>query len=480
MGQEITSSHFTSSDFEHFAHQLELETQLLQCWFRDQTFSQQDLVGGYELEAWLLNNNYQPSSINQAFLDEAQSPLLSPELAQFNIELNTVPHTLNKYIFRDFARDYQSHWQFCQQVAERLDCHLLSIGILPTLEERHLTLDNISRMKRYYALNEQVLRHHQDKAFDFKLSGRQSLQSRYQNVMLEAASTSLQIHMQVPQAMAVPYYNAAILISAITVAVGANSPYLFGKDLWAETRIPVFEQAVNIGGFGGAAKGPLHRVSFGTGFARESLMECFSENQNHYPVLLPMKFESELRQMKHLSLHNGTIWRWNRPLLGFDAAGVPHLRIEHRVIASGPSIDDNIANMALFYGLAQFYANHETAPDKQMEFATARDNFYTAARHGIDDRISWPGCERCSIRHLVLNHLLDEAETGLNRLGIDRADIDYYLGIIEARMESQQTGSQWQRKFIEQHGPDMACMTQTYYANQQSHEPVHKWDYVSQ
>ena len=185
-------------------------------------------------------------------------------------------------------------------MAERLDCHLLSIGILPTLDEQHLTLDNISRMKRYYALNEQVLRHHQGKAFDFKLSGRQSLQSHYQNVMLEAASTSLQIHLQIPQTMAVRYYNASILLSAITVAVGANSPYLFGKDLWAETRIPVFEQAVNIGGFGGAYKGPVHRVSFGTGFARDSLMECFTENLDHFPVLLPMKFESELRQMKHL------------------------------------------------------------------------------------------------------------------------------------------------------------------------------------
>ncbi|MCW9013631.1 MAG: glutamate-cysteine ligase family protein [Gammaproteobacteria bacterium] len=479
MGQEIKTSHFSAQDFDHFQQRLDEETRLLAQWFSDSQFAQHDLVAGYELEAWLIDSDGQPSPSNKKFLDAANSPLLTPELAQFNVELNTDPETLRHTVLSDFEKSFNSHWRYCQQIAEQLDCYLLSTGILPTLETRHLTLANISELKRYRALNEQVLDQRKGKPFQLKITGHESLTSTHQDVMLESAATSLQIHLQVPQDMAVRYYNAAILLSAPMVAISANSPFLFGKDLWAETRIPVFEQSVNVGGFSGAAHGPIHRVSFGTAYARESLMECFEENLDHFPILLPMQFEEPATAMKHLSLHNGTIWRWNRPLIGFDDKGKPHLRIEHRVMPSGPSIVDNIANMALFYGLVYYYANLDTPVESIIEFPQARDNFYTAAQHGLNDHITWPDCNRCTIRHLVLNQLLEQAETGLKQLNIDNKDIEFYLGIIQARAEHNQTGSDWQRRFVEQHGRDMQCLTQSYYHNQQTGEPVHCWDLLN-
>ncbi len=242
MGQEIKTSHFRRSDFDAFNQCLEQETRLLQQWFNEHQFDQTQRVAGYELEAWLTNDNFEPSPSNQQFLETAQSDLLTPELAQFNIELNTQPRQLSNTLLSDFETDYRHHWQFCQSIARKIGCRLLSIGTLPTLEKRHLTLDNISKMTRYRALNEQVLRQHECEAFELKISGRESISSTFQHVMLEAASTSLQIHLQVPQPDAVRYYNASILLSAPLVAVAANSPFLLGKDLWAETRIPVFEQ----------------------------------------------------------------------------------------------------------------------------------------------------------------------------------------------------------------------------------------------
>jgi len=283
----------------------------------------------------------------------------------------------------------------------------------------------------------------------------------------------------VPQQQAVRYYNAAMIVSAPLVAISANSPYLFGKDIWAETRIPLFEQSVNTGGFDGASRGPIQRVSFGTAYAQKSLMECFTENRQHFPVLLPVNFDNKKDELKYLSLHNGTIWRWNRPLTGFDKDGTPHLRIEHRVIPSGPSITDNVANMAFYYGLVHYYANLDTPPETQLEFSMARDNFYTAAQHGLRDKINWPGCDRCNIRHLILHRLLDQAEAGLNALALNKKDIEYYLGIIQSRAEHHQTGSDWQRAFIEKHGADMQRLTQTYYQNQQQGDPVHCWDLQS-
>jgi len=479
MGQEIKTSHFSSSDFDSFKQSLETETQYLKKLFIENKFSDRDLMAGYEMEAWLIDKNAQPSPSNKTFLEMADSPLLTTELAQFNVELNALPDKLSSKLLSNFELAFNDHWKYCQEVAEKIDCSLLGIGVLPTLTEQHLSMKNISDLERYRALNEQVLKQREGKAFKLNISGREALKSEHRNVMLEAAATSLQIHIQVPQEQAVRYYNASIFVSAPLVAISANSPYLFGKDLWSETRIPLFEQAVNVGGFEGAAQGPVHRVSFGTAYARQSLMECFEENLQHFPILLPMQFNDPKQQLKHLSLHNGTIWRWNRPLIGFDDDGTPHLRIEHRVIPSGPSITDNIANMAFYYGLLSFYANQDEPPESQVEFSQARDNFYTAAQHGLNDRITWPGCERCSIRYLILNRLLDEAETGLRKLSIDEKDIEYYLGIIEARAELEQTGSDWQRKFVDHHGRDMQHLTQTYYHNQQQGEPVHRWDFMN-
>lgn len=191
-----------------------------------------------------------------------------------------------------------------------------------------------------------------------------------------------------------------------------------------------------------------------------------------------MGFSEDVSTMQHLSLHNGTIWRWNRPLVGYDKDGTPHLRIEHRVLPSGPSVVDNIANMAFYFGLVQYYATHETPPSELLSFSQARDNFYTSAQHGLENKVAWPGCERCDMRHLILNKLIDQAEAGLNSLKLDAADIEFYLGIIQSRAEHQQTGSHWQRQFVAEQGNDMQRLVQTYYHNQQTGEPVHCWDFV--
>ena len=278
------------------------------------------------------------------------------------------------------------------------------------------------------------------------------------------------------QAEAVRSYNAAMLVAAPLVAVSANSPYLFGYDLWDETRIPLFEQAVAVGGFAGVAHGPLRRVSFGTGYARHSLLECFVENAEHFPVLLPILFAEEDASLPHLRLHNGTIWRWNRSLLGFDADGTPHLRIEHRVIPGGPSLVDEVANMAFFFGLVTALARQELAPESQLPFAAARDNFYAAARDGLEATVLWLDGRKHGMVWLLRERLLPLAARGLELLAIEDAQAQRYLGIIEQRVAHGCTGASWQRAFVARHGRDMALLTRAYWERQEAGRPVHEWD----
>jgi hypothetical protein len=290
--------------------------------------------------------------------------------------------------------------------------------------------------------------------------------------MLEAAATSLQVHFQPVQAASARIYNASIIASAPIVAVAANSPYLFGLDLWDETRIPVFEQAVSTSSDETARP---NRVTFGRRYARESLIECFLANVEDFDVLLPMVRDEPDERLCHLRLHNGTIWRWNRPLIGFDARGNPSIRIEHRVIPAGPSLADTMANAALYYGLVQDLSTTDPAPERQLSFDRARSNFYAAAREGLNASIVWLNDKSIPVRELLLSESIPRARRGLQALGEARADIDLYLGTLEGRLKTGQNGCAWQRAFTDRHGRDMRALVGAYRDNQRTGEAVHDW-----
>jgi hypothetical protein len=475
MGQEIRTARFRPRDFQAFESRLRSETQLLASWFDQERFAGAGSVAGFELEAWLVGSDCRPAAINEAFLRRIDSDWVSPELSRFNVELNAAPQPLRGAALDTLYNELSGTWNYCCEVAREIDTELVMIGILPSVREEELVLANMSQMKRYRALNEQVFRLRHGQPLHLDILGREHLRTTHYDVMLESATTSFQIHLQVDAARAVRYYNASLIASAATVAVGANSPYLFGVDLWDETRIPLFEQAVEVGGFNGAARGPLRRVGFGSGYVRESLLECYLENLEHFPVLLPMAFDTAPEQMDHLRLHNGTIWRWNRPLIGFEPDGRPHLRIEHRVVAGGPTIADMIANCAFYYGLVEYLANMPEPPEALLDFSRVRDNFYAGARLGLQASVDWLDDRRGPLHALVLEELLVLARVGLQRLDLARDDIRRYLGIVEARVRSRQTGAAWQRRYVAAHGRDMPALTGAYVERQHSGIPVHEW-----
>ncbi|HFD81561.1 MAG TPA: glutamate--cysteine ligase [Gammaproteobacteria bacterium] len=476
MGDEIAHSHFSAADFEAFRQRLEQETELLGRWFKDDAFSRRVPVCGLELEAWLVDAQGRPAPLNQRLLERLQDPMVVPELARFNVEFNVQPQALHGAALAALQADLQHTWDRCRRCAAEMEVRPVMIGILPSVRQQDLSLANMSQMKRYQALNEQVLRLREGVPLMLDIHGREHLNVLHQDVMLESATTSLQLHLKVGAAEALRYYNAAQVISAPMVAAAANSPFLFGKDLWDETRIPLFEQSVEVGGFAGASRGPVRRVSFGTGYAKESLYECFVENLEHFPVLLPMRFEEAPEQMRHLRLHNGTIWRWNRPLIGHDEDGTPHLRIEHRVLPAGPTVVDGIASAAFFYGLVHALATREQAPETQLPFATARDNFYAAARDGLDAQITWLEGRRQPVSQLLLEQLIPLARFGLGLLEIDAADRDRYLGIVRDRIVNACTGAGWQRAWVARYGRDMQALVEGYLERQDSGAPVHEWD----
>jgi len=476
MGQEINKNIFDQNDFIQFSDALSKETDLLRQMFKNNAFDSQHYVAGLELEAWLINSAFRPVPINQSFFTKANQEYLTPELAKFNIELNVDPVELNTNVLSNLERSIRTNWHQCRQAAQSLNSDVMAIGILPTLKDEDLIVENMSTMARYEALNDQILKKRKGKPLHLHIVGKENLESVHYDVMLESAATSMQIHIQVPQEKSVAYYNSSVFISAFTVAASANSPFLFEKNIWEESRIPLFEQAVESGGFDAVADGPLHRVSFGSDYCRDSLMECFEENILHFPVLLPMQFKGSADKLEHLRLHNGTIWRWNRPIIGFNENNQPHLRIEHRVIPSGPTITDQMANIALYYGLVCYFSENTKLQSMIKEFAVAKDNFYKAARHGLNANVKWIDGETYPMQQLFNDCLLNYAQQGLEDMKIDQEDINRYLNVIRNRVSSGKTGSYWQQEFVKKNGHDMRLLTEQYFLHQNAGRPVHEWE----
>ncbi|MEL6878385.1 MAG: hypothetical protein AAGL68_09850 [Pseudomonadota bacterium] len=471
MGQEIGAEGFTDEDFARFRSQIAAETDLLRTTFANGGLSQAGPFIGLELEAWLIDHNFFPAPHNQSFLERLGDDSVVAELSKFNIEINAPVCTIADRGLEAMHQHLSATMRRCAANAHDDVDTVMAIGTLPTLREEDLSLDAMTPSNRYAALNREALRARNGAPVEIDIAnpdpGGSHFTASYQDVMLEAATTSLQLHLQVPCAQTWRFYNASIILSAPLVAISANSPFLFGKVLWHETRIPVFEQAL------GQIHGPP-RVAMGSGYMSRDPTEIFAENLADYPLLLPDCSNTTIERFPCLKLHNGTIWRWVRPIVGFDDDGMPHVRIEQRVMPAGPSVLDMMANAALYYGAVFELARNIEAVMEGMPFEAAKANFYRAAKRGLGAEIDWPTAgQRVAISEVVAD-LIPIAERGLRAQGMAEDLIDKYLSVIKLRLDCSRTGAIWQLAFFEKYG-DLNKLTAAYLENQRTGLPVHEW-----
>jgi gamma-glutamyl:cysteine ligase YbdK (ATP-grasp superfamily) len=470
MGQEISGSDFDESAFVEFRRRLDDETRLLGEWLEQGRLASPVRRFGFEIEGWLIDSRCRPAAQNRAFLAAVDDPFVVPELAQFNFELNSAPLQLVGGALDAMHDALLASWRRCQDAADRFELRPLLIGILPTVRSSDFSLDKMSPLLRYRAINDQIFRLRHGAPVLVDIEGEEHLVHRHADVMLEAATTSLQIHVQVDAAEAARAFNVCKMLSAITVGAAANSPFLFEHRLWHETRIPLFEQAVAVGA-GEYSK----RVTFGIRYTQASILECFEANRSRFPVILPDLMDEPPERLAHLRLHNGTIWRWNRPLIGFDERGEPHCRIEHRVVAAGPTPCDAIANTALFLGLFEALMRSPEPLEDLLPFDVARDNFYTAARYGLNAELRWLAGRSCTLAELLTSELLDLASEGLLAAGLTAAEAERWLAVVRGRVARRMTGADWQIAWVAHHGRDFAAMVDAYVERQSDNVPVHDW-----
>jgi CBS domain-containing protein len=443
---------------------------------------------GAEQEMFLVGPGFRPAPLLSEMLAELNDPHYTTELARFNLETNMEPLVFGGKCLTIMEESLDELVLKAREAASRLDAEVALVGILPTLRKSDLGLENMAPVPRYFALN-QAMNRLRGGAYEFQIKGIDELIVKHDSVMLESCNTSFQVHFQVTAKEFAHLYNVSQAVAGPVLSAATNSPLLFGRRLWRETRIALFQQAVDTRSSSHHLRERQPRVSFGRNWVRESVIELFQEDIARFKILIGGDLDEDpfavLRQgkaplLKALRLHNGTVYRWNRPCYGITE-GKPHLRIENRYLPSGPTVRDEVANAALWFGLVCALGRDVQDITRHIGFEAAHQNFTAAARNGLASELIWLDGKERPARELLLRELIPMARSGLERGGVDAADVERYLGVVEERVRSKQTGSQWfhlslaamQGKGTE--AERMSAMTASLIAQQKEGKPVSGW-----
>ncbi|NGO71256.1 glutamate--cysteine ligase [Streptomyces boncukensis] len=494
MGEKVVADRFDLSDRQRYRRKLRQCLRGLGQLLEEKRFDRPRNLMGLEIELNLADASGLPMMRNAEVLEHIASRDFQTELGRFNLEVNIVPHPLSGRVFDQLDEELRTGLGYADRQARQVAARIVMIGILPTLAPRDLTLATLTAADRYTLLNDQIMASRGEEVV-LDIEGVEHLTRTSASIAPEAACTSVQLHLQVTPGRFPDVWNAAQAACGPQIALGANSPFLFGRELWRESRAPLFQQAIDTRPPELSAQGVRPRTWFGERWI-SGAYELFAENLCYFPALLPICDEEDPQRvlaaggtpaLSELVLHNGTVYRWNRPVYGV-ADGVPHLRVENRVLPAGPTVTDVLANAAFYYGLVRALADEPRPVWHRLPFADAARNFDAACRYGLDAELWWPrggratGLARVPAARLVQDQLLPLAAAGLDAWGVEASDRDRYLSVIEGRCRWRVNGASWQSAAYHRArdaGLDrekaLAAVTRRYCELVAAGDPVHTW-----
>ena len=492
MGEQKVSGLKDEQQMQQFVQHLLADVQALELMLQEDWFEKDTIRIGAEQEMVIIDQaTYKPASIAMKVIEKMAEPTwLDTELARFNLEINLQPQEFKGNCFQKMERENRQLLSKIRTTLQDFNADILLTGILPTLRKYDLELHNLTPKTRYKALLDAMHSQLIGNAFELRLMGIDELLVKHDSPLLEACNTSFQVHLQVVPSKFVKLYNIAQAIAAPVMAIAANSPIVFGKRLWHENRIAIFQQAIDIRTTHQHMRQRSPRVTFGNGWLEDSILEIYKEDISRFRVLIAgetnenslQKIQQNITpKLKALQIHNSTVYRWNRPCYGISPNGQPHLRIENRVLPSGPTVTDEYANAAFWLGLMVGMDEKVKDITKQLSWEDVRDNFGKAARFGIDSKFTWFKDQKITACDLVLNHLLPIARQGLISQKVNKKDINKYLNIIVARAKEHMNGARWAlRAFTKlkkeaSNDEAISVLTASMLQNQQKGKPVHTW-----
>ncbi len=483
----------SQKQLNEFTRHLLKDVHALERMLEERWFNEDPIHIGAEQEICLVDHHFKPSPSAMQVLDVVGYDHFTTELAKFNIEANLEPHVLGGTCFSDMQHQLENHLSTLNTALEEKGLKYVLTGILPTIRKFDMELDNLTPLKRYDSLIKAINRM-RGNSHELRISGMDELNIRQDSAMLESCNTSFQVHLQVRPDEFVHKYNLAQVLAAPVLAIACNSPLLFGKRLWAETRVALFQQSIDTRKAGEHIRDRSPRVFFGNCWLEGSIVEMYKEDIARFRAMMMTDYEPDVLKMmdqgvtprlRALMIHNSTVYRWNRPCYGVSPNGKPHLRIENRVLPAGPTPLDEMANAAFWIGLMNGFEDEFKDVTELMEFDEARDNFLSAARDGLNTDFTWFNGQKVDVCELIRKELIPIARQGLERSGVEQSEIGKYMDVIEARNEKRQNGTQWilnsHLKLAKQTTREeiSVALTSSMIQNQRKGLPIHEWELAS-
>ncbi|WP_020404112.1 CBS domain-containing protein [Gracilimonas tropica] len=488
MGEERVKHAEDNEQVQKFMKQVFRDMRALKTMLEDDWFETDTLRIGAEQELCMVDPHGKVFPRSMDVLEALGDGNYTTEFARFNLEINMEPLEFTGDSLSQMEHNLHKNMQHVRETVRELGGDILLTGILPTIRKMDVDIKNLTPLQRYEALCEAINKL-RGKEFELRIQGMDELLMKFDSPLLEACNTGFQVHLQVKPSDFVNRYNIAQAVTAPVLACAVNSPILFGKRLWAETRVALFHQSIDTRQVGEHLRDSSPRVTFGNQWLENSILDIYKEDISRYRVMLSAEIEEEVEklmkegkapQLMALNVHNSSVYRWNRPCYGVGN-GKPHLRIENRIFPSGPTVVDEVANAAFWLGLLNGFEDEYPDITREMDFDNARMNFFAASKMGLDTKFIWTDDRKITAVDLIKDELLPIAKHGLQKADINQSDIETYLGVIEDRVESAQTGSYWVVKsygnLIKQGNREQAlsAITNAMIKNQKKGEPVHKW-----
>jgi CBS domain-containing protein/gamma-glutamyl:cysteine ligase YbdK (ATP-grasp superfamily) len=489
MGDKKVSTRDDRQHFRDFTRWVLTDLQALEKMLDSGLLEENVLRIGAEQEMFLVDQTMHPIGIGPDVIHSSGEPRLTTEIGKFNLEANLTPRSFTGDCLRALEKETSEIIDIVRATAARFGGNPLLCGILPTIQQSDLVETNLTPSPRYTELNRVLTALHGDDRV-VHIKGLDEISLHLTDTFIEFCNTSFQIHLQPPIRDFVRIYNWAQAITAPVLAASVNSPVLLGHRLWHETRLALFQHAVD-------ERSPMHhersrpaRVTFGRDWVRRSMIDIFHEDVARFRIILTRETEENsldtlaaggIPELAAWRMHNGTVWRWNRACYGV-LNGKPSLRIEARFLPAGPTVQDQVANAALFLGLLMALPQEFGDVCDKLAFGDAKTNFFSAARTGLRSQMAWIDGRTHPTRELLLNELIPKAREGLRSVDVDSEDIDRFMGIVEERVEREITGAQWMLDSLSRMDPAaklnvrFRTLTATMKTYQENGIPLNKWE----
>ena len=156
MGEDVDRTEFSRQDRQRYREKVRRCLDVFARMLAESKFDFERPQTGLEIEFNLVDEDQNPAMLNADVLTAIANDDFQTELGQFNIEINVKPRGLSGSSIIELEQELRASLNDADERSRALGAYIVMVGVLPTIDQEHLTGESISANPRYALLNEQI------------------------------------------------------------------------------------------------------------------------------------------------------------------------------------------------------------------------------------------------------------------------------------------------------------------------------------